>query len=536
MNAIKRIVCLFGFAIGMCVLAGSAMAFDFGGMMKEVQKAVADPQPEAAKQPNPEQNKTAQPSASKAAQGNLLNITASGGLPKSAEEYCQRITTSPSIIKLADEMRILGADSYEVQQSYLDNHNRDLEKWVAENILKYFDISKDYNRTKVRDGTYRVDIDIDKLREMKQWGNKCIKDAAKDSALGVITGNKKIDALFDSTNMEIYKSGRLNENPSNYLNATILAFLFPSVEDTISKVSPEIGASFKLAAKERAESIKRAAIEEDIKLYGGVRAVYKFRTNPALSSAYSKCVLSEKDYQLKVAADAESEAKKLNTAAEQNKVYGEANHIKKNIDYIAHGMCVYRLNVGLSSLAAGIQEFSAVMQGNQFGRGEEDLNSKYTPAALGKVADILNMPAEKFHKTKINEPVDNEIKRLSNLRPTTSAQQQDINSEIMQMKMVRAIIHGGIWERIIDPLIMGKIQTSEEKFEATKRKAEAGDADAQSILGYIYEKGDGVPKDAAKAAVWYQKAAAQGNARAQTNLGYAYWIGSGVSAQAKQSK
>lgn len=40
MNVIMRFICLFISAISTCVIAGQAMAFDLGGMMKEAQKAV----------------------------------------------------------------------------------------------------------------------------------------------------------------------------------------------------------------------------------------------------------------------------------------------------------------------------------------------------------------------------------------------------------------------------------------------------------------------------------------------------------------
>ena len=44
----------------------------------------------------------------------------------------------------------------------------------------------------------------------------------------------------------------------------------------------------------------------------------------------------------------------------------------------------------------------------------------------------------------------------------------------------------------------------------------------------MYALGDGVPKDAAKAVEWQQKAAAQGNADAQYILGSMYSKGQGV--------
>jgi uncharacterized caspase-like protein len=59
-------------------------------------------------------------------------------------------------------------------------------------------------------------------------------------------------------------------------------------------------------------------------------------------------------------------------------------------------------------------------------------------------------------------------------------------------------------------------------------KAQAGDAEAQTYVGEIYDKGLGLTPDYAIAAKWYQKAAIQGNSRAQINLGYLYEQGLGV--------
>lgn len=75
------------------------------------------------------------------------------------------------------------------------------------------------------------------------------------------------------------------------------------------------------------------------------------------------------------------------------------------------------------------------------------------------------------------------------------------------------------------PAVTAKELTPEEKFAEIKKKAEAGNADAQSSLGSMYFDGNGVPKDAAKAVEWYQKAAAQGSASAQHLLGSIYLRG-----------
>ena len=58
--------------------------------------------------------------------------------------------------------------------------------------------------------------------------------------------------------------------------------------------------------------------------------------------------------------------------------------------------------------------------------------------------------------------------------------------------------------------------------------ADAGDTDAMSNLGLLYENGQGVPQDCAKAAELYQKAADAGDTRALKYLGVLYKNGWGV--------
>ena len=53
-------------------------------------------------------------------------------------------------------------------------------------------------------------------------------------------------------------------------------------------------------------------------------------------------------------------------------------------------------------------------------------------------------------------------------------------------------------------------------------------ARAQTGLGWMYQKGQGVPQDSKAAVKWYKLAAEQGFAFAQYNLGRAYAKGQGV--------
>jgi TPR repeat protein len=55
-----------------------------------------------------------------------------------------------------------------------------------------------------------------------------------------------------------------------------------------------------------------------------------------------------------------------------------------------------------------------------------------------------------------------------------------------------------------------------------------GDVFAQFALGFMYDKGRGVPSDGVEAVRWYRKAAEQGDAEAQASLGNMYAAGRGV--------
>ncbi len=72
--------------------------------------------------------------------------------------------------------------------------------------------------------------------------------------------------------------------------------------------------------------------------------------------------------------------------------------------------------------------------------------------------------------------------------------------------------------------------------EVVKQSAEQGDANAQLMLGTLYEDGaDGLPSDFRLAAQWYEKAAKQGYPKAQYNLALLYEDGRGVDKDYKQA-
>ncbi len=67
-----------------------------------------------------------------------------------------------------------------------------------------------------------------------------------------------------------------------------------------------------------------------------------------------------------------------------------------------------------------------------------------------------------------------------------------------------------------------------EAARAFRAQAERGVPRAQTMLGLMYEHGEGVTQDPTEAARWYRRAAQQGERNAQFNLGALYAQGKGV--------
>ena len=71
----------------------------------------------------------------------------------------------------------------------------------------------------------------------------------------------------------------------------------------------------------------------------------------------------------------------------------------------------------------------------------------------------------------------------------------------------------------------------EKGFQLIMQSAKAGHAEAQHILGVVYDNGDmGQERDCKKAVAWYRKAASKGLAKSQFNLGVCWLQGTGVDA------
>ena len=129
-----------------------------------------------------------------------------------------------------------------------------------------------------------------------------------------------------------------------------------------------------------------------------------------------------------------------------------------------------------------------------------------------------------------------------------------INNEAYEIaRLVRQVANGldtklniDVKEQSIEELnreCLEQIEYCRKKNEQNKliyqiniENAKKGDEKAQYVIGYMYYKGKGVPKNYVKAADWYKKAAEHKNAKALNNLAYLYQKGRGVEQNLKKAE
>jgi TPR repeat protein len=88
---------------------------------------------------------------------------------------------------------------------------------------------------------------------------------------------------------------------------------------------------------------------------------------------------------------------------------------------------------------------------------------------------------------------------------------------------------------LFGPAACTDVETREQRFANTEKKAARGDAAALYNLGLMCEQGYGVVQDKYQAAWCYRKAAEKGHVQAQYRLSYLYRHGQGVPRDLQQA-
>jgi uncharacterized protein len=129
--------------------------------------------------------------------------------------------------------------------------------------------------------------------------------------------------------------------------------------------------------------------------------------------------------------------------------------------------------------------------------------------------DIRKQLAERRVDQKVRNQVVEQAERLKKLEESLSAMMEEMRTK------------GGDAPR--RPKKQNAMLPTATDLATIRERANAGDAQAQNLLGNMYVVGKNLPQDYAIARQWYEKAADQGNAAAQYNLGALYHNGQGVS-------
>ncbi len=123
-------------------------------------------------------------------------------------------------------------------------------------------------------------------------------------------------------------------------------------------------------------------------------------------------------------------------------------------------------------------------------------------------------------------PADNVIKRPADAQILIlNAQQMQLLRSHAQAGEAEAQYILGAAYRTGGPILAKDTATAAQWW---RKAALQGHSKAQNGLGYMYQNGVGVAQDYAEAARWYRRAAEQGDAAAQNNLGNLYFAGRGV--------
>jgi TPR repeat protein len=166
----------------------------------------------------------------------------------------------------------------------------------------------------------------------------------------------------------------------------------------------------------------------------------------------------------------------------------------------------------INTLAAGVMRTEVIKE--DFG----EINGRSQMTLTLKVEvdpdDIRKQLAERRVDQKVRNQVVEQAERLKKLEESLSAMMEEMRTK------------GGDAPRRAQK--QNDLLPSATDLATIRERANAGDTQAQNLLGDMYVVGKNFPQDYAIARQWYEKAAAQGFAMAQFNLGCLYDYGQSV--------
>jgi uncharacterized protein len=159
------------------------------------------------------------------------------------------------------------------------------------------------------------------------------------------------------------------------------------------------------------------------------------------------------------------------------------------------------------------------------------VDSESTSDTLTKLAAIDRELAKLRDEKKELQQEDTELRRESaDLKRESADLDREIDQQRREVEQTQRELEQmerelGRQDEAFAAYNTGDFETA---YREALSEAQAGESWAQAMLGVMYARGQGVPRDYAEAARWYRKAAEQGQADAQLNLGWMYFLGQGV--------
>jgi hypothetical protein len=136
------------------------------------------------------------------------------------------------------------------------------------------------------------------------------------------------------------------------------------------------------------------------------------------------------------------------------------------------------------------------------------------------------------------EAAESQLEKAAEANYQPAIDYLDDNGDLLRREVRVARSSPDRQKQLGDNLYQGRNGVEKDAARAAywyERGAERGHAGAQTMLGYLYYRGEGVEKDYGKAFEWYKEAALQGHAGSQASLGYLYGEGHGVERNLKQA-
>ncbi|MCR4739464.1 MAG: hypothetical protein K5886_04295 [Lachnospiraceae bacterium] len=142
------------------------------------------------------------------------------------------------------------------------------------------------------------------------------------------------------------------------------------------------------------------------------------------------------------------------------------------------------------------------------------------------MAEQSGQRTQETKKAQLSTPKPDDRKQRLIQRYEKAVTLFDEGKEDEAVMLLQSINDGGEYEAKAQHMLGDIFEADkEEAFRHYLGAAKLGDIEAQFIVGYMSEYGEGTKKDVSKAAEWYKKAADAGHRGAQHNLGVFYYSG-----------